>query len=106
MMSSTTRAFCAGILVANSAPHLATAAAGRRHLTPLAGRDSGPRVNALWGALNLGAGLALLFRRQRGTPKRWSDELPSFETGYLVFAVWMAMSERFLATNWTKDTRR
>lgn len=105
MPSSRIRSFIAGVLVANSAPHLATAAAGRRHLTPLGGRESGPGINAVWGALNLAGGLILLARSQkksRSQPneaRRWNGDLPSFETGYLAFAVWMAVSERLLKTN-------
>ena len=38
-------AFVGGLLVANSAPHLASAVAGHTHLTPVAGRNSSPRVN-------------------------------------------------------------
>ncbi|PFG31833.1 hypothetical protein [Paramicrobacterium agarici] len=106
MPSSRTRSFIAGLLVANSAPHLATAVSARRHLTPLGGRDSGPGVNGIWGALNLAGGLALLAKggvatgaRKRGTSARWNDDLPSFEAGCLVFAAWMALSEHLMATN-------
>ncbi|QPZ39467.1 hypothetical protein [Paramicrobacterium chengjingii] len=106
MSTSRTRSFIAGVLVANSAPHLATAAAGRQHLTPLGGRQSGPGINAIWGALNLAAGVALLAKGRRGAgaqrgaaSARWTDDLPSFETGYLVFAAWMAISERLMKTN-------
>jgi hypothetical protein len=53
------RSLIAGVLVANSAPHLASAAAGRWHLTPLAGRNSGLAVNAVWGTLSLVGGLLL-----------------------------------------------
>lgn len=45
VLSPKVRSVVAGVLVANSAPHLATAVAGRQHLTPLAGRDSPPAVN-------------------------------------------------------------
>ncbi|SEB36258.1 hypothetical protein SAMN04489806_0150 [Paramicrobacterium humi] len=104
-MAHPARSFVAGVLVANSAPHLATAASGRRHLTPLGGRDSGPRVNAVWGLLNLGVGLALLLRR-RGAPARWNADLPRFEAGFLVFAVWMALAERIKPVNWMPDEKR
>ncbi|MCW4457881.1 hypothetical protein [Microbacterium sp. MPKO10] len=106
MSTSRTRSFIAGVLVANSAPHLATAVAGRQHLTPLGGRRSGPGINAIWGVLNLAGGLALLARgrsksdvQRRAGSARWTDDLPSFETGYLVFAAWMAISERLMKTN-------
>ncbi len=93
------QSFAAGVLVANSAPHLATAITGRRHLTPLAGRDSGPGVNAAWAALNLAAGALLLRRSRRGAPARWGGDLVAFETGYVAFASWMAGSERLLQVN-------
>ncbi|MFI7614282.1 hypothetical protein ACIBP6_23915 [Nonomuraea terrae] len=47
------RSFVAGLLVSNSAPHLATTMAGRRHCTPLTGKRSGPGVNLVWGPANL-----------------------------------------------------
>ena len=97
--SSRARSFLAGVLVGNSAPHLASAVTGRRHLTPLAGRGSGPAVNGLWGLLNLGAGLLLLppdAERGAGT---WDDDLVAFETGVLTLGAWMAVTERVLGTN-------
>jgi hypothetical protein len=99
MVSSRTRSFVAGLLVGNSAPHLATAITGRRHLTPLAGRDSGPGVNGLWGTINLLGGLLLLTPDRHRAPGRWNGDLVAFETGVLVLAAWMAGSERFLGTN-------
>ncbi len=77
-MSTATRvrSLLSGVLVANSAPHLASAVARRRHLTPLAGRDSSPAVNGVWGAVNLAGGLVLL-RRSAGAPAtvRWDERL-------------------------------
>ncbi|HLU53918.1 MAG TPA: hypothetical protein VKZ81_00530 [Pseudonocardia sp.] len=102
MGSSRVRSFLAGLLVANSAPHLASAVAGRQHLTPLAGRTSGPAVNAAWAALNLAAGAALL-RWRRPTGSRWDRDLVSFEAGYLLFACWMAGTERLFPTNWDRE---
>lgn len=99
MVSSRTRSFLAGMLVGNSAPHLATAITGRRHLTPLAGRGSGPAVNGLWGAINLLTGLLLLTPDRRRGAGRWDSDLVAFETGVLAFAAWMAGSERVLGTN-------
>ncbi|MFD1533927.1 hypothetical protein [Pseudonocardia aurantiaca] len=99
MLSSRTRSFIAGVLVGNSAPHLATAVTGHRHLTPLAGRDSGPGVNGLWAALNLLAGLLLLSPDRHRAPGRWNGDLVAFETGVLAVAAWMAGSERLLGTN-------
>lgn len=64
MSSSRIRSFAAGVLIANSAPHLATAVADRRHFTPLGFKDAGAGVNALWAGLNLVAGAVLLPSRQ------------------------------------------
>jgi hypothetical protein len=97
--SSRVRSFLAGVLVGNSAPHLATAVTGRRHLTPLAGRDSGPALNGLWGTINLLGGLLLLTPDRHRTPGRWGGDLLAFETGVLALAAWMAGSERLLRTN-------
>ena len=99
LVSSRVRSFFAGMLVGNSAPHLATAVTGRRHLTPLAGRDSGPAVNGLWGTINLLAGLLLLTPDRHRTPRRWDGDLVAFETGVVTFAAWAAVSERLLGTN-------
>lgn len=89
----------AGILVANSAPHFASAAANRQHLTPLAGKQSGPVVNGIWALANLaGAGLALRASRSPEVT-RWDADLLAFETGYLAFAAWMAGTERLFSTN-------
>ena len=92
------RAFVGGLLAANSLGHLATAAAGKEHLTPLAGRRSGPGVNAVWGLLNLGGGLAVV--GIGGSPgSRWGPELHAFGAGAASFAVWMVVSNRVLGTN-------
>lgn len=98
-MDSRLRSFLAGVLAGNSAPHLATAVARRRHLTPLAGRDSGPAVNGLWGGINLLGGLLLLTPDNHRAPGHWNRDLLSFEGGVLVMAVWMVASERVLRTN-------
>ncbi len=97
--SSPVRSFLAGVLVGNSAPHLATAVTGRRHLTPLAGRDSGPGVNGLWGVLNLLGGLLLLSPDAHRSPARWDDDLVAFEGGVLALAAWMVVTERASRTN-------
>lgn len=94
----TIRAFVGGLLTANSLGHLATAAAGKEHLTPLAGRGSGPAVNAAWGALNLVGGLVLT-RSAARRGRRWGPELDAFGAGAAVFAAWMAVSNRLLGTN-------
>jgi hypothetical protein len=82
VLSPKVRAVLAGVLMANSAPHLATAVSGRRHLTPLAGRDSAPAVNLAWAAANLLAD-ALVLRGAAATrqPGRWDDRLVTFEAG-------------------------
>jgi hypothetical protein len=95
---SRVRSFLAGVLVGNSAPHLATAVTRRTHLTPLAGRASGPVVNGVWGVLNLASGLVLLPGR-RGAPGTWDDDLVAFEAGVLALAAWMTATERLLRTN-------
>jgi hypothetical protein len=95
------RSFVAGLLVSNSAPHLATAVTGHRHLTPLAGRNSGPGVNLAWGLANLAGGLALLRSSARaGEPgEAWDSRLVAFEAGCVVFAGWMAGMERLFPMN-------
>lgn len=87
------------MLIANSAPHLASAVAGRQHMTPLAGRKSGPLVNAVWAGLNLTAGTLLLAPSRRDEATRWDEDLVAFGTGYLLFAAWMAGTERFFPVN-------
>ena len=99
MTSSRVRSFAAGVLVGNSAPHLATALTGRRHLTPLAGRGSGPAVNGLWGLINLVGGLLLLSPDARRAPGTWDDDLIAFEAGVAALGAWMAVSERTWRTN-------
>lgn len=98
-------AFAAGVLCANSLPHLATAVTGHRHLTPLRGAQSSPRINLAWGAANLVGGLALARRMARGTG-RWDDHLIAFELGAAVFATWMAGSEAALRVNSAPDDAR
>jgi hypothetical protein len=88
----------AGVLAVNSIGHLATAVAGKEHLTPLAGRRSGPTVNAIWGAANLAGGL-ILARRAATPGPRWGADLHAFGIGAASFAAWMALSERLLGTN-------
>ncbi|CAM3632857.1 hypothetical protein [Isoptericola cucumis] len=91
-------AFVGGLLVANCAPHLASAVTGRAHLTPLAGRDSGPLVNLAWGAANLVGGLALT-RAAVGAGRRWDRSLVAFDAGVATFAAWMFVSERVMPLN-------
>lgn len=102
MNASKIQLVVAGVLMANSAPHLATAVSGHRHLTPLAGRESSPATNLVWAAANLAGAAALL--RAAATPAptsgRWDHGLLAFETGYLGWAAWMAISEYVLKVNW------
>lgn len=94
-----TGAFVAGVLCANSLPHLATASTGRRHLTPIGGARSSRWVNAAWGAANLVGGLALIARSAHGEG-RWDSRLVVFDLGTAAFATWMATSEAALRVNW------
>lgn len=101
-MSHRARSFLSGALIANSAVHLASAVAKRRHLTPLAGRESSPTVNLVWGLANLVSGCVVLRTVTRSTPQRephWDSDLLWFESGHLATAFWMAASERVLRTN-------
>lgn len=105
-----TGAFVAGVLCANSIPHLATAVAGRRHLTPIGGPRSSPRINAAWGAANLVGGLALIARSAHGardahSEERWDSRLVAFDLGAAVFAAWMVSSEAALHGNWEPGER-
>lgn len=92
-------AFIGGLLVGNSAPHLATAVTGRTHLTPLAGRESSAAVNLAWGLGNVLAGLALARVSTRSAGQRWDGSLIAFEAGVATFAVWMAGTEAALRVN-------
>jgi hypothetical protein len=104
-LSPKARAFIAGLLVSNSAPHLGTAVTGHRHLTPLAGKRSGPAVNLIWGLGNLAGGLLLLrsVARAEGPDQRWDSRLVAFESGCVTFAMWMALSEKFMPMNHARD---
>ena len=93
------RSFVAGLLCANSLPHLATAASNHQHLTPVGGRRSGRWVNLAWGALNLGGGLALVAAAARGRGEQWDRRLVAFDAGAATFAVWMAASEATMKVN-------
>ena len=102
--ATTARAFVAGVLAANSLPHLATAASGREHLTPLRGPRSNRWVNLAWGAANLLGGLVLVGVRADG--RRWGRDLVAFDAGAATFAVWMAASESLLKVNTKTQPRR
>ena len=99
------RSFLAGVLAANSLPHLATALTGHRHLTPLRGRESSPRVNLLWGCANAVAGAVLLRSAQdRAGDGRWDARLVAFDAGAAAFATWMTVSEATMKMNWTPES--
>jgi hypothetical protein len=95
--------FVGGLLVGNSAPHLATAVTGRTHLTPLAGRESSAVVNLIWGLSNALGGLALTRACTRSGERRWDRSLIAFEAGVATFATWMAASEAALRVNTAGD---
>jgi hypothetical protein len=98
-------AFVGGLLVGNSAPHLATAVTGRTHLTPLAGRESSAVVNLVWGLGNALAGLALTRACTASGARRWDGSLIAFEAGVATFATWMAASEAALRVNTAGEHR-
>lgn len=95
---ATLAAGAAGVLCANALPHLATAAAGWRMLTPLAGRDSPPQVNAAWGAMNLAGGLLLLRAGARGGGDVTALR-EAFGLGAAAFTIWGLVGERLFAFN-------
>lgn len=91
--------FVGGLLVGNSAPHLATAVTGRTHLTPLAGKESSAAVNLIWGLGNALAGLALTRACTGSRDRTWDASLIAFEAGVATFATWMVASEAALRVN-------
>ncbi|QDP97379.1 hypothetical protein FOE78_16915 [Microlunatus elymi] len=97
--------FVAGMLLANSLPHLASAITGRRHMTPLAGRRSDGPVNGVWAAINIAAGLALLLPSRAKGGQQWDRDLSAFELGSVTFATWMAGSELVSAMNSSETGR-
>lgn len=101
--SRTIQAAVSGVLLANSSPHLAAAAGQRRFLTPLAGRDSAPAVNAVWGLANLAGGLLLFRRAARDVATPWSSVVRWFDIGTAAWAVWMVVSEQVLHVNTPRD---
>jgi hypothetical protein len=103
---SPVRAFVSGVLVANSVPHIASGVAGRRHLTPLQGRTSGPAANLAWGIGNAVAGYAMLRIGRTTEGRAWDVSLVAFEAGTAVWAVWCVISERLLRINHRLDDPR
>lgn len=91
-------AAAAGVLCANALPHLGTAAAGWRMLTPLGGRDSPAWINGVWGAANLAGGLILLRAASRDGGEVGARR-ESFGVGAAAFAAWSVVGERAFAFN-------
>lgn len=99
---SNRRVYVAGVLCANALPHLATALTGRRHLTPLAGRDSSAGVNLAWALANIAGGGALLRSATREPTERWDRRLLAFEAGTATMSAWMLLSEYVGKVNHTR----
>lgn len=95
-------AFAAGVLCANSLPHLATAAANRQLMTPFAGRSSGRWANLGWGGINLAAGLALAATRD--SSQRWTGRLTAFGIGAAAFSAWSVVGETVFRFNSRDDS--
>lgn len=91
--------FLAGAMLANSAPHLATAATGRKHLTPLAGKDSSPTVNLVWGLGNLVGGIVMARSCATDHGDTWDRSLNIFEAGVAAVGTWMFVSEFVMGVN-------
>lgn len=89
MTRNRARAFASGVLVANALPHAYAAAVGATQLTPLRGRDSGPRVNALWSASNI----ALAYALSRGLRSASVADRVCFKAGVAGFSTWSLVSE-------------
>src|SRR5699024_5069237 len=83
----------------NSLPRLATAAAGRRHLTLLNRHDSRHRTNAICGNGDLLGGLMLIGRTAHGEG-RWNSRVVLFYLGAASFAAWAAISEHSIRMHW------
>jgi len=98
MQRRTIGAWVAGVLCANSLPHLATAASGRRLLTPLAGRTSGRWANLAWGGINLAAGLTLIANTS-DAPETWTERLMAFGAGAASFSAWAVIGEKLFRFN-------
>ena len=91
-------AAAAGVLCANALPHLGTAAAGWRMLTPLGGRDSPAWVNGIWGTMNLAGGLVLLRVAARDRDEVGARR-ESFGVGAAAFGLWSVVGDRVFAFN-------
>lgn len=96
---TTLRALVSGALVANSLPHIASGVTGRRHLSPLGGRRSGPVANLAWALGNAVAGCLLLRTLPGRHGQRWDSSLVASEAGAAAWAAWAVASERAMRTN-------
>lgn len=90
-------AYAAGVLCANSLPHLVTAVAGERLMTPFAGRGSSRFANLLWGGTNLTAGLVLAARNHEA--RCWTGHLATFGAGAASFSAWSVVAEKVFKFN-------
>lgn len=98
MNGQTIGSYAAGVVCGNCLPHLATAAAGRRLMTPFAGRTSGRWANLAWGAANLAAGLTLA-AACRGEAQHWTGRLSAFGAGAATFSAWSVIGEAIFKFN-------
>lgn len=94
--------FLAGVLLANSVPHLASAVAGRRHMIP-GRRAAPPAANLAWAAANLAGGCLLLHRSARDGTDTWDSRLVAVEAGALALSAWMFGSEYAVPVNHEHD---
>lgn len=99
-MAARFRLFCAGLLFANSIPHLASGVSGRVHLTPF-GRESTPLVNLAWAAGNVAVGCGLVrFDAHRDSGgQHWDSRLLALGAGAASWSVWMLGSEYLIRAN-------
>lgn len=88
--------FCAGLLICNAVPHLATGLRGEPlpllFARPRPGAMTWPQLNVLWGWLNLFAGLAILPRFVLLSPV-----MPLFNTAWVSFALGFLLAGLYLS---------
>lgn len=82
----------AGVLLANSIPHLVIGWSGRRGMTPLGGKDSSAVRNLVWAGVNLvGAGAAVASGRWRAVSQAEVDRrVATVQFGILAMALFSA----------------
>lgn len=83
------RDFVAGLLLANTVPHVLVGVAGKRCLTPLGGEESSAGLNLVWAGMNLtGAAVALSTGRWRAAGQAEVDErLATVQYGMFAMAL-------------------